>query len=130
VTESAWTVTDAILDHAVGDGRIDAMCLGLTWTSCRIGANIGFAQSPGVATRTLDFPGRVAGSTAADVAGWLRDWDPFRATVGLASVNALVNHVDNALMRDALELHSQCPANLAVFEHYLRVFGRFRCELE
>jgi uncharacterized protein (DUF4213/DUF364 family) len=118
MSELPWAVTDAILEHAVGDGRIDAMCLGLTWTSCQIGSSIGFAQSPGLATRTLDFPGSVAGSAARDIAAWLRDWDPYRATVGLAAVNALINDAGNALMQEALPLHSPGPANLAVFAHF------------
>lgn len=125
MSEQAWAVTDAILDHAVGVGRIEAMCLGLTWTFCRVGSGIGFAQSPGIATRTLGFPGSVAGSTARDVAVWLRDWNPYRATVGLATVNALVNRADNALMDGAQRLHPRGAANLAVFEHFRpRLEGR------
>ncbi|MCB1910068.1 MAG: DUF364 domain-containing protein [Rhodocyclaceae bacterium] len=98
--------------------RIDQLCLGLTWTFCRTAQSIGFAQSPGLASRTLRFPGTVAGRPAAEVAAWMRSWDPFEATVGLAAANAVINGPGNALMARAVPICGTAPSNLAVFEHF------------
>lgn len=102
---------------------ITAMTIGLTWTTCRTADNIGFAMSPGVPTRTLDWPGTIAGRKAIDVAQWARSWDMYQATVGLAAANALINTFDNALMQSAQPIPAGASANLSVFAH-------FRAQLE
>lgn len=109
-----------LIEAAVDDVMvIEQACLGLTWTSCRSGNAIGFAQSPGIASRVLSFPGSLAGRTAAELATWLRSWDPFEATVGLSAANVAINTMDNPLMRQAVRLEAgDTPANLVVFEHF------------
>ncbi|HYQ73032.1 MAG TPA: DUF364 domain-containing protein [Gammaproteobacteria bacterium] len=111
-------VYDMILDRIPGDVVIERLCLGLTWTWCRAANGIGFAQSPGTVTRTLDFPGSVAGSRASGVAAWLRSWNPFAATVGLAAANAVINAAGNGLLGQVALIDGSAPANLAVFEHF------------
>ena len=111
-------VYELIRGASAGGALVEAVCLGLTWTSCRTAEGIGFAQSPGIASRVLDFPGTLAGRPAAEVAAWLPSWDPFEATVGLAAANALINTPGNALLQDALALDGEAPGNLVVFEHF------------
>lgn len=103
------------------DATVEAMCLGLTWTYCKSRKGVGFAMSPGIASRTLAWPGSVRGQPLRDVAQWLNSWNPFEASVGLAAVNAAVNAPDNTLLAAAtpLPMTTQASANLAVFEYFL-----------
>ena len=119
-----WAIYDCILGELRAGIAIERLCLGLTWTCCRTAQGVGFAQSPGVSSRVLTFPGTVGGRAAAEVAGWLRSWDPFEATVGLAAANALINAADNGLMMQATRLRGTAPPNLAVFEYFLPCLER------
>ncbi len=49
---------------------------------------------------------------------WLKCWDPYQATVGMAALNASINF-DNNLLQHAPRLGS---GNLAVFEHFMPMF--------
>jgi uncharacterized protein (DUF4213/DUF364 family) len=118
VKRNPQSVYDVLLERIPDSAIIERLCLGLTWTWCTSADGIGFAQSPGTATRTLAFPGTVAGRRAAGIAAWLRSWDPFEATVGLAAANAILNVPGNALMAQATPVGADAPANLAVFEHF------------
>ena len=111
-------VYERILGCVGSDDRVAQLMLGLTWTWCRTARSIGFAQSPGLASRTLGFPGSVAGRPVAEVAAWLRSWDPFEAAVGLAAANAAINAPGNALMARATPVRTAAPANLAVFDFF------------
>lgn len=177
----AWDIYDLLIEKVAGrqatmpgtlsetkPAMIDSLLIGLTWTLCRIetGAgdaglaeyhpayNIGLAMSPGMPTRTLPWPGSLAGRPVIDVADWLRSWDPYEATVGMATVNAVLN-ADAPLLERAEVItlpdrHSEpgaasggrsglapamlpgnlppgnlAPGNLAVFEHFLpRLHGQ------
>ncbi len=125
-----WSVYELILGQVErGEAerplRIDQFVLGLTWTCCRIQGEAGFAQSPGMASRVLQFPGTVADRSAAEVAAWLKSWDPFAATAGLAAANAVINSAANPLLHGAQVLEGSAPANLAVFEHFrAQLFGK------
>ncbi|MEZ5588143.1 MAG: DUF364 domain-containing protein [Sedimenticolaceae bacterium] len=120
-----WSVYDLIRRQVREGIAVDQLVLGLTWTYCLAEGGIGFAQSPGVASRLLEFPGTMAGREAAAVAGWLTSWDPFEATIGLAAANAVINGPANSLMAQAQQLTGPAPANLAVFEYFRpRLVGR------
>lgn len=103
------------------DATIDRLTIGLTWTSCRAGNELGLAMSPGIASRVLPWPGTIAGRRVSEVACWLESWDPFEATVGLASANAAINVSHNALLQSARTLEG--AGNLAVFQHYRPKLG-------
>ncbi len=118
MSRSRQAIYETILGQIPEAVVVEQLCLGLTWTWCRTAQGIGFAQSPGVATRTLDFPGSVAGSRASDIAAWLQSWNPFEATVGAAAANAVINRPGNELMALATPIEGATPANLAVFEHF------------
>ncbi|MGB0681245.1 MAG: Rossmann-like domain-containing protein [Magnetovibrionaceae bacterium] len=112
-------------------GRADAIdraLLGHVWTVTEAGGVMGLAQSPSgpasVASRTMSFPGTLKGSPASEIAAWIEDWQPHRATLGLAAANALINGPDNELLQAAQPINpdpsmdSGVPAHLAVFHHF------------
>jgi len=94
--------------------RVGELTLGLTWTCCRSDAGIGLAMSPGSHTRTLPWPGTLAGRRVDELAGWLTSWDPFEATVGMAAINSVINS------RSTLPAKAEPMGygNLAVFDHF------------
>jgi uncharacterized protein (DUF4213/DUF364 family) len=57
-----------------------------------------------------------------ELAEWLRSWDPYEATVGMAALNACLNS-GSELAAAALPLWPTGPANLAVFEHFRAEVG-------
>lgn len=116
-----------LIRDAVGEDStpIEAMTIGLAWSSCRTAEGLGLAMSPGSSTRLLEWPGSVAGRQVYEVAKWLSSWNFYEATVGLAAANAVINRRDNALMSGATPLRPEGPANLAVFEYFRpRLAGR------
>jgi uncharacterized protein (DUF4213/DUF364 family) len=80
---------------------------------------LGLAMSPametGVATRSLPWSGTLAGRPLSELAGWVRSWQPFEATIGMAAVNAAINP-GSPLSQGGVPLES---GNLAVFDHFL-----------
>ena len=119
-----WAVYDLLLDHAAAtDDVAEEVVMGLVWTLCRGGRGTGLAMTPAAAPRTLPWPGTLVGRPLAQLAGWLRDWDPHAASVGLAAVNAVINTQDNPLLARARPLDKPldrgAPGNLAVFAHFL-----------
>lgn len=116
-----WEVYDLLLDQAEDHTAIEEVIIGLTWTLCRA-EGIGLAMSPTQATRTLAWPGTLRGRAVADVASWVREWNPWQAAVGMAAVNAIINSGFNNNGSDiasrAIPVESQGPANLAVFKHF------------
>ena len=115
---TAHPLYDLIIARSQGDAVVDQCCLGLTWTYCHSCGGTGFAHSPGTASRTLAFPGTLAGTPCEDVASWVPSWDLFESTIGLAAANAAINSAGNALMASAEILDNDVAANLAVFEHF------------
>lgn len=119
-----WAVYELLLDRAAGPPAVaEDVVMGLVWTLCRGPRGSGLAMTPAAAPRTLPWPGTLAGRPLPELAGWLRDWDPHAASVGLAAVNAQVNTADNPLLAGARPLDSPLdkggPGNLAVFAHFL-----------
>jgi len=111
-------VYDLLLDHAAAcDEAVREIVIGLTWTLCQSGAGAGLAMSPaaqtGLETRSLPWSGTLAGTKLSELAAWLRSWQPFEASVGMAAVNAALNPT---LPENAVPL---AAGNLAVFEHFL-----------
>jgi len=110
-------VYDLLLDRAQTDEKITALCLGLVWTFCQAQKNgkssVGLAMSPQIATRTLSFSGTLVGKSLAELAGWIQEWDVYKASIGMAAINCCINqHV----LQNAVPL---AAGNLAVFEHFL-----------
>lgn len=118
VSDSPWGLYDLLLAELPTGPAAAEVLIGLTWTLCRDDdGGLGLAMSPGTPTRTLPWPGTLGGRPLCDLARWLRSWDPYEATVGMAALNALRNP-DSDLAASAVPLWPTCPANLAVFEHF------------
>jgi uncharacterized protein (DUF4213/DUF364 family) len=114
-------IYELLLDYAANNARVAELTVGLVWTVCKAqpdgGTALGMAMSPGLPTRTLPWPGTLTGKTLGELAGWITDWEPYTATVGMAAINCSLNARE---LPAGLTLQ---PApglgNLAVFEHFL-----------
>jgi uncharacterized protein (DUF4213/DUF364 family) len=109
-----------LLDVLVDEQRIEEVVLGLTWTYCRT-EGVGLSMSPvnanGLTSRTLEWPGSLQGRKTSEVATWIRDWNPYKSTIGMSVINSVLNQ-SNDVLHDALVLKPTGSANLAVFEYF------------
>lgn len=113
-----YEIYDILQDYGSGPELIKDVVIGLVWTCCEADA-VGLAMSPGVATRTLAWPGTLHNKPVRELAAWLRKFGPYESTVGMAAVNAAINRLQK--LPEGITLNSgQGPgSNLAVFEHFL-----------
>jgi hypothetical protein len=108
-----YEIYDLLQDYAAGREAVRDAVIGLVWTYCEAEA-VGLAMSPGIPTRTLSWAGSLRGKSVAELARWVREFEPYPATVGMAAVNAAINR------RQCLPAGINLAAgNLAVFEHFL-----------
>jgi hypothetical protein len=108
-----YEIYDLLQDYAAGPATVREVLIGLVWTYCEAEA-CGLAMSPAIPTRTLPWAGTLRGKPVAELARWVREFEPYQATVGMAAVNAAINR------RHALPDGKTLPAgNLAVFGHFL-----------
>jgi len=114
--ENPARIYELLLDYAGSDTEVTELNIGLVWTVCKA-QHIGLAMSPGIPTRTLSWPGTLAGKTLAELAGWITDWEPYKATVAMAAINCSLNRYE--LPSGITLLPIPGNANLAVFEHFL-----------
>lgn len=98
--------------------EIEEIIIGLTWTLCRTANSMGLAMSPHTQTRTLPWAGTLRGKQIKEIANWITGWQMHEAVVGLAAINAVINH-DNPLLAQAIPLPRTSQPNLAVFEYFL-----------
>ncbi len=113
---SPFEIYDLLQDYASGTETAREVVIGLVWTYCEAEA-CGLAMSPGIPTRTLPWAGRLRGKTVAELSAWVREFEPYQATVGMAAVNAAINRRHG--LPDGLSLAPGAQSNLAVFEHFL-----------
>lgn len=116
-----WAVYDLLCDAvatAAGSAAAEEVLIGLVWTLCRGPAGTGLAMTPPAAPRTLPWAGTLSGRPLAELAGWLRRFEPHEATIGLAAANAAINTPANRALADATAVSSAAPGNLAVFSHF------------
>lgn len=114
--ENPVRIYELLLDYAGSDTEVTELNIGLIWTVCKA-QHIGLAMSPGIPTRTLSWPGTLAGKTLAELAGWITDWEPYKATVAMAAINCSLNRYE--LPSGITLLPTPGNANLAVFDHFL-----------
>lgn len=117
-TKSAWEVYDLLMDCTSVSSKVRRVVIGLVWTMVE-SDGIGLAMSPGVATRTLPWSGELCECSLSTLSGWLRDFDPYRATLGMAAVNAALNQLKVEVPGSVLEPGKGKGANLVVFKHFL-----------
>jgi uncharacterized protein len=105
---------DILLHYGQDTTAIEEIVIGLTWTYCQADG-IGLCMSPAIPTRTLPWSGTLGGKAIADLAPWVKSWNPYEATVALAAINTAIQR-KSALIAQATPIGS---GNLAVFEHFL-----------
>ncbi|CAI8718603.1 DUF364 domain-containing protein [Methylocaldum szegediense] len=115
---NTYEIYDLLQDYAVTPSPVREVLIGLVWTYCEA-ETVGLAMSPGISTRTLPWAGTLRGKSVAELAVWVREFDPYRATVGMAAVNAAINGLQLPAPGLSLSLQSESGNNLAVFEHFL-----------
>ncbi|MEI7996403.1 MAG: DUF364 domain-containing protein [Methylococcaceae bacterium] len=114
--EKPSRIYDLLLDHANSDIPVTELTIGLVWTVCKAQC-LGLAMSPGTPTRTLSWPGTLAGKTLGELAAWITDWEPYKSTVAMAAINCSLNRFE--LPSGITLLAAADRGNLAVFEHFL-----------
>ena len=110
---------ELLLDSCSSQTKADKLLIGLVWTLCQDDTQqaTGLAMSPNVATRTLPWSGTLTHKPITDLAAWILDWEPYKATVAMAAINCCLN--SRALPHSILlEANPELP-NLAVFDHFL-----------
>jgi len=119
-----YEIYDLLRDYAAAPSPVGEVLIGLVWTYCEAEA-AGLAMSPGIPTRTLPWAGALHGKTVAELAAWVREFDAYRATIGMAAVNAGINRLRLPAPGLTLEPRPEGMNNLAVFEHFLpQIAGR------
>lgn len=119
-----YEIYDLLQDYAAGPEPVRSVVIGLVWTLCEADA-AGLAMSPGIMTRTLRWAGSLRGRPVAELAAWVREFDPYQATVGMAAVNAGINRLRLPPEGIRLPPRPGTSNNLAVFEHFLpQMLGR------
>jgi len=115
-------IYEYLLDYCSSADVIDRVNIGLVWTVCQTKSNTrinsGLAMTPMSATRTLKWPGTLAGQALKDVAKGILQWEPYQACVAMAAINCSLNHGKDMPECDILEAQAS-SANLTVFEHFL-----------
>lgn len=121
-----WEIYDLLIAFAqsqVSEATVKQITLGLTWTLCHSGSSnnnfIGMAMSPGQFTRTLPWSGTLVNRPIKELVTWIKSWNPFEATLGLAAINSVINANAADLTNKATALMPSGSPNLAVFEHFL-----------
>lgn len=117
-------IYDLLLDYADCSERVEQLTIGLVWTLCASRGSAGLAMSPGIATRTLPWAGTLAGQSLRQLAIWIKEWDPYKAAVGMAAVNCTLNSLKPPPHGIVLEPQDGAE-NLAVFNYFLpRLLGK------
>jgi uncharacterized protein (DUF4213/DUF364 family) len=110
-------IYNLLLDTSQSNDPIREIIIGLTWTMCEAEA-VGLAMSPAISTRVLPWSGTLAGQSLNSLTPWIRSWDAYEATVGMAAINAAINS-KSELIKEAEGIKMLKSANLAVFDHFL-----------
>ena len=92
--------------------------IGLTWTLAKFGNSYGLAMSPGYKSRTLPWSGDLCQRPIGEIAQWVKSWNGFEASVGMACINAVIN-AESEILQMAQPIARAGRGNLSVFEHFL-----------
>lgn len=110
-------IYELLLDYCSADAVADRLMIGLVWTLCQSGNQLGLCMSPQIATRTLSWSGDLTGKTLLNLAAGINSWEPYQATVAMAAINCCINA---RTLPDSIALdNTDENANLAVFDYFL-----------
>ncbi len=115
---SPYEIYDLLRDYASGPARVREILIGLVWTYCEADT-AGLAMSPGIATRTLPWCGTLRGKALSELTDWVQEFEPYRAAIGMAAVNAGINQSRLLPQSVTLEPGPGAQNNLSVFKHFL-----------
>ena len=107
---------ELLKDHANSDATVTEFTLGLVWSACKA-QSLGLAMSPGIPIRTLSWPGTLVGKPLRELVNWVTEWEPYKATVGMAAINCSLNRFELPAVITLLSAVDK--GNLSVFEHFL-----------
>lgn len=110
---------ELLLDYCSTEAVVEHIMIGLVWTLCQNSTDngVGLAMSPGLVTRTLPWSGTLTGKPVTDLAAWILDWEPYKATVAMSVINSCINQ--QPLPSSVILPHSLDYPNLAVFDYFL-----------
>ena len=122
---SAWEIYDALISEANDKLKkpvvVQDMVLGINWSVASLtSANElmqGICFSPRNIARTIAWSGSLDGERAEQLLPWVYEWESATATVGAATLNAILNH-NNPLIEQAQLLSLDVPGHLQVFEFF------------
>ena len=120
---SPWPLYDLLIEYASAPDPVEDVIIGPIWTLCRTARGTGLAMSPQVPTRTLDWSGTLCGRPVSELASWVKDFEPYKAAVGLAAINSAAAELGVPPESLPVEPGPVLPANLSVFEHFLPDLG-------
>lgn len=115
-------------ERAQSSASLRRILLGINWTVAETAVaetdwraeagSSGLCFSPINAPRNLPWSGTLAGRQSNELVKWLAEDNASAVAVGLATANAVINHEDNHLLRDAKALDFSSAPHLAVFDHF------------
>ncbi len=91
--------------------------IGLVWTFCRSIQGCGLAMSPQAYTRNIEWPRTLAGTPLVELAEGIRSWEPYKASVAMAAINATIR--PRFIEFEHLVELPNSDGNLAVFDYFL-----------
>ena len=110
-------IYDLLIEKSSAQTPIRDIIIGLTWTLCQADG-MGLCMSPAIPTKTLPWSGTLVNRTIAELAPWVREWEPYQATIGMTAINTAINP-HSSLPQRAKPIALLGSSNLAVFEHFL-----------
>jgi uncharacterized protein (DUF4213/DUF364 family) len=134
-----WEIYDELIATVPPGLKVSECLIGLHWTLIRSQA-IGMSLTPFGAPRMYGAQGasviarigeRIAGMSVRDLAPYIKSWNPYEASVGLAAINSVHNSPDQVEKLSGRPLSAQ--GQVSAFVHYservrgkkVAVIGRF-----
>jgi uncharacterized protein len=134
-----WKIYDDLVSRVPEGLRVEECLIGLHWTMIRsrcVGmAHTPFEKDPALgpagASVTAGIGNRIAGMSVRKLAEFVKSWNPFEASLGLAAINSALNSPD--AVEQCLGQPAAQQPNISAFSYYaekmkgrkVAVIGRF-----
>ncbi len=124
---AAWAPYERLLEEVPFGRRVAGCTVGLMWTLLTsdagdAGVSLTFAQ--GLDESTL--PGTICGRDLRDVAGMLRSWNYYEASVGCAALNAVCNTCAHVQEMTGRPMEEFAVGDVGLFQRLAREFAGAR----
>ena len=90
---SLWEIYHDLLALVPPDLTVEECLIGLHWTLVR-SRTMGMAMTPQDGPRWVTLPGQMVGMPVRKLAEYVKSWNFFDATIGLAAINSVINTRD------------------------------------